>query len=301
MEKKNSSVAGKIFSFPLYCLLALLLSSSVAPFYFLKGLLDNIVPGSVSSSAIWKTSWMYVIFIGIWIVFFLVVLISKKARPMVHTLGTKPRGNNILMLLLGLILGFGMNFFVAFVAMQSGNITINFDSFQILPFIVVLFAVFIQCGAEEIVDRVFLYQLTARKYKSPLVPIIGTSIFFSLMHIGNPGVTPLALINIVLIGVFYALSVYYFDSVWFCIAHHTAWNFTQNIILGLPNSGQVTDFSVFKLDTATATEGFAYSVKFGVEGTVLSSIVIAVGIIAILVYGKFIAKDKKPINVWAEA
>ncbi len=31
---------------------------------------------------------------------------------------------------------------------------------------------------------------------------------------------------------------------------HMAWNYTQNIIFGLPNSGIVSGFSLFKLDAA---------------------------------------------------
>ena len=71
---------------------------------------------------------------------------------------------------------------------------------------------------------------------------------------------------------------------WCASAIHAAWNFTQNIIFGLPNSGQVSPFSIFKLTAAKDT--FAYNVDFGVEATILSMIVEIVGIVLVVVIGQ---------------
>ena len=100
----------------------------------------------------------------------------------------------------------------------------------------------------------------------------------------------LAIVNIALMGILCSFICYYMDSLWCAMALHTAWNYTQNIILGLPNSGVVSILSIFKLDASTALDSFAYNVGFGVEGTVVSAIV-QIAAIA-LIYYKY--KDKKP-------
>jgi hypothetical protein len=46
------------------------------------------------------------------------------------------------------------------------------------------------------------------------------------------------------------------------------WNFTQNFIFGLPNSGLVSEASIFHLDAANGISNLIYSYEFGVEGAV---------------------------------
>jgi hypothetical protein len=47
---------------------------------------------------------------------------------------------------------------------------------------------------------------------------------------------------------------------------HTGWNFTQNYLFGLPNSGLVSEASVFHLDAANGITNLIYDWDFGVEG-----------------------------------
>ncbi len=48
------------------------------------------------------------------------------------------------------------------------------------------------------------------------------------------------------------------------MAMHTAWNFMQNIVLGLPNSGANVPYSIFKLEEG-ASNSFFYDTGFGIE------------------------------------
>ena len=84
------------------------------------------------------------------------------------------------------------------------------------------------------------------------------------------------------IGIIFSLIVYYYNSLWAAMCFHTLWNYTQNIIFGLPNSGAVSEYSIFKLEAASATSGFFYDVGFGVEGSIGSTLVLAVVLAAIL-------------------
>ena len=158
----------------------------------------------------------------------------------------------------------------------------------------VFLAVFIQSGSEEILCRGFFYQRMRREFRNPWVSVIGNALLFGALHLGNKGVTALGVLNIILFGIFMSLIIYYYESMWMAIAVHTAWNFSQSIVLGLPNSGIVFDFSVFKLDAASARNSFAYHVNFGIEGTIFSTVLIAVVIVILLVLNK----KRQGDNLW---
>jgi hypothetical protein len=118
------------------------------------------------------------------------------------------------------------------------------------------------------------------------------------MHMGNPGFTATAGSQIFLAGVIWSLIVYYYDSIWVAFWFHAAWNYTQNIIFGLPNSGIISEYSIFKLEAASARNGLFYNVNFGVEGSIGSSLILLVMIIVLIVINR--GKPEKR-DYWAEA
>ena len=114
--------------------------------------------------------------------------------------------------------------------------------------------------------------------------IVINSLVFMSMHLPNPGVTALGLTQVFIVGIIFSLFVYYYNGLWIAAAFHAAWNFTQSIFFGLPNSGIVSAYSVFRLDAASATNGFFYNVNFGVEGSVGAVLIlIAVGVAVFLI------------------
>ncbi|MCR5200112.1 MAG: CPBP family intramembrane metalloprotease [Saccharofermentans sp.] len=240
---------------------------------------------------------MYFSTIVQWVVFLGYPLLFKKDRPMVKALTPKAKGNNIKMFLIGLLLGGGQNALCILFAVLHGDVHLVFDSFKPLPLIAILIAVFIQSSSEELMCRNFLYQRLARGHKSPLVPILGNSLIFMVLHLMNPGISAVPIIHLVAIAVLYSLFVYYFDSIWLPMAAHTAWNYTQNIIFGLPNSGIVPTFSIFRLEASTATSNFIYDPSFGVEGAPLALLfTVAIIVVTIILGRKY--KEKEPLKVW---
>lgn len=109
------------------------------------------------------------------------------------------------------------------------------------------------------------------------------------------GVLPI--VQLLVVGVLFSLFVYYYNGLWIACAFHTAWNFTQSILFGLPNSGVVSAYSVFRLDAASATDGLFYSVDFGVEGSI-GAVVILAAVLALIMW---INHGKgEHTDVWAE-
>ena len=245
----------------------------------------SLISESFASSDSWVMAQLYLLFIGIWAVMLLRLWLSKKDRSILAVVGPKARGNNGKMLLIGAAIGFGLNAFCVLVAWLHKDIVLYFDSFRPLSLAAIFVAVFIQSSAEELVCRGFLYQKLLRSYRNPAVAIIGNSLLFGILHLFNDGVTALSIVNIVVVAIFFSLIVYYTDSLWCVFMAHTAWNYTQNIIFGLPNSGIVSTFSVFKLDASTAVNSFAYNVGFGIEGTVVADVMLILAAAAVWAWG----------------
>ena len=143
---------------------------------------------------------------------------------MLKAWGYNREGNTIKAAVIGALLGFGTNGFSILMSVLMGDIKLSYFGFNPAILLGFLFVVFIQSAAEEITDRLYLYQKLRRRYKSPLIAILV-----------NP-----------------------------------------------PNSGVVSEYSIFKLEAASATSGFFYDVGFGVEGSIGSTLVLAVVLAAIL-------------------
>ena len=240
---------------------------------------------SFAASDAWGMAQLYLAFIGIWVLMLLRIRLSKKDRSILTAVGPKARGNNGKMLLVGAAIGFGLNTFCILIAWLHKDIVLYFDSFRPVALVGLFIAVFIQSSAEELACRGFLYQKLLRSYRNPAVAVIGNSLFFGILHLLNDGVTVLSIVNIVMVALLFSLIVYYTDSLWCAFMAHAVWNYTQNIIFGLPNSGIVSSFSVFKLDASTAMNSFAYNVGFGIEGTVVADVVLILATAAVYLWG----------------
>ncbi|MBQ3392699.1 MAG: CPBP family intramembrane metalloprotease [Lachnospiraceae bacterium] len=242
----------------------------------------------------------YFEFYGIWIVFLLVILIFRSNRPMWKAFSLNGHGNNAFAIAAGILLGFGMNGFCVLMSCLMGDIKLSYSGFVPLPFFLFLFSVLIQSGAEEIVDRCYLYQKLRRRYRPPAVAVLVNSLIFMALHGMNPGLTWTGLLQVFLIGLLFSLIVYYWDSLWTAIWAHTTWNFSQSIVFGLPNSGIVSKYSVFRLDAASARDGLFYSTGFGVEGSIGASLIIGAAVAIVLVFA-FKTKRGEYCDHWKEA
>jgi hypothetical protein len=109
---------------------------------------------------------------------------------------------------------------------------------------------------------------------------------FGLMHLGNDGISALALADLIICGIAYSMLRWYSGSIWTCFGIHTMWNFTQNFLFGLPNSGLVSEASVFHLDAATGISNWIYSYEFGVEGGVPAVFIDLLLMVVILILAK---------------
>lgn len=229
---------------------------------------------------------MYFETFGTWVVGAGYMALTKKNRPILKQLTPAAPGNTLPLLLIGFAVGFGLNAFCVLVAWLHGDLALSFAQCDPLWLVLIFLAVFVQSSSEEMLCRGFLYQRLLRCYKRPAVAIVGNSLLFSVLHLLNDGVTLLSLYNIFIVGVLFSLMVYELDSIWCAMAMHTAWNFTQNILFGLPNSGIMSPYSVWVNDSAASRDSFAYNVGFGIEATVVSAVVLTLACVVLLYIGQ---------------
>ncbi len=223
----------------------------------------------------------YLPFVGTGVLTLIYTRITRKDIFHLYFRGSK--GNNLKMLGLGLLTGFGMNGACILVAFLHGDIRLEMGSISLLWLVIAFLVVFIQSATEELLVRGYLFYHVRERYGVRLALIL-SSLFFAALHILNDGVTVLALINIAAIGLFYALSVQYLDSLWFAMANHTMWNFTQNLIFGLPNSGLAADASVFA--PVSAESSLCYDASFGVEASLPATVVCLAGAAVVVLWAR---------------
>ena len=227
----------------------------------------------------------YLTFIGIDAVVLLYCALAEK--DVLRSFGAARRGggkgNTAKGLLWGLLVGFGTNAVCILVAWLAGNVDFSVGRFQPLYLLASFVMVAIQSGAEELLTRGYIFGALSRRY-SVWVALACNALLFGALHLMNTGVTVLSIVNIVVYGVLLSLVMIYHGSLWFCITMHTSWNFTQNYLFGLPNSGLVSQQSFLHLEAAR--DSVLYNALFGVEGGIVCTVVIGLCCVAAILLGR---------------
>ncbi len=271
---------------------AILFISEIIGGLFISRLVKGLfTSGLIRGDVYIYTFIMYILFIDIWIGVLFVLFIFKNNHYIIDKITTKTKGNNMANLFWGLFIGFVLNGLCALIAMINGDFTLRFSQFEIFRAFGLFFAVFVQSSAEELLCRGFMYQRLLKSTNSPAFAIIFNSLFFAALHLFNNGMSILPFYCILIFGVLASMLVYYFDSLWMVMGLHAMWNFTQSILLGLPNSGNNVPYSIFKIGSSVKGS-FAYNPIFGLEGTILSCVLMTACCVALYLW-----KSKKKVEM----
>ena len=153
----------------------------------------------------------------------------------------------------------------------------RFESIHLNPYslIFVIFTIpfwILQGTAEEVVSRAWLLPQLASRTNLKLAVLI-SSLFFTLLHMGNSGLTPLSLVNLFLFGVAMALYLLKTDTVWGVAGIHGAWNFAQGNLFGILVSGQQSGTSLMTF-LPQGNQDWLSGGSFGIEGSIMTSLVL---------------------------
>lgn len=157
---------------------------------------------------------------------------------------------------------------------MDGVRSLDFIGFRMIAQDLVLALLLFALAAafEELLFRGFPFQTLLRGGVPAVVPIILLSIFFGLVHLGNPSHTKLATVNTILAGLWLAVAYLKTRSLWFPTALHLGWNWTMGAFFGLPVSGLKFVQHPVLLSTSEAPlwlTGGSYGCEGGVTATVV--------------------------------
>lgn len=230
------------------------------------------------------------------LVFFRVKVIEKRSFS---SIGFN-KNNWLKKYSLGFLIGLAMMSIIVLILLPFGYITIEKNPIQpvgvsaIASVLVILFGWIIQGATEEIVTRGWLLNVLSTKYNIG-VGLLISSTLFGLIHLTNPNVNYIAVINIILVGLFYGLYVIKTNDLWAVCGMHSAWNFAQGNIFGFKVSG--LDVSVGSLiDLNLVGSDFVTGGIFGPEAGITATFILLASIGILLFIDKKRYFSNKPLK-----
>ena len=118
-----------------------------------------------------------------------------------------------------------------------------------------------------------------------VIAILLNSLVFSLLHLLNPGVSLIAVINIMLIGIFFSVYFLRTGNIWGVGAIHSIWNFMQGNVFGMEVSGMKMSCSFFS-SVSDPSKSFWNGGSFGAEGGFSVTVVLIVALLLLLLIPK---------------
>ncbi len=204
----------------------------------------------------------------------------KIEKRSLSSMGFRKQGW-LLHYLKGYAIGTGMLVLCALILWLMGDLDFAFARKIPVLYILAFFVGFVIQGmSEEVLVRgYFMVSLTNRCHVAAAVGI--SSVAFAMLHLSNPGISPLALLNLTLFGVFMAVYVLRTDNLWGACAIHSAWNFAQGNLVGIRVSGtaQLPSVAIMR---PQGEQALFHGGEFGLEGGLIVTIVTLAAIVLTL-------------------
>jgi len=189
----------------------------------------------------------------------------------------------------GFITGFLLMIIGTLFLIVNGNLIIDKIEFHSLSLLESICLFLIVALNEEIILRGYIlrnFMDSMNKY----IALIISSLLFMAMHLFNPNISFVGMLNIFLAGLLLGITYIFTKNLWFPIALHFSWNFFQGPVFGYKVSGTTTSSLITQSlnGNEILTGG-----KFGLEGSILASILCS---LAILIYWKIYKQNESQTN-----
>ncbi len=186
--------------------------------------------------------------------------------------------NKIKSYLKGSILGFITLLIIIIFIVIFTKSTIGLSNIVVKPLILYLIFFIFQGASEEFIIRGILLPLISKRYGIYAGVIISSSIF-AILHLFNPGITIVSVLNLFLAGIWFAYLYIYYQNIIIVCAIHSIWNYALNCIFGLQVSGIDLNASILNISIPNSANTLISGGKFGPEGSIFTTIVLAIFII----------------------
>lgn len=244
-----------------------------------------------------NTDWYAIFSLFATVVMIAVVLLFCRLvqKRKLNTLGFVKQGA-LKEYLKGIVIGFLMFSLAVLICVLTGSLKISGikDTFELPVFLLFAAGFLVQGMAEEVLCRGYFMVSLGRRYVMPVAVCINAAAFAAL-HLLNPGIAPLAIINLFLFGVFASVCFIQTENIWMVAAIHSVWNLVQGNVYGIKVSGMDTSCSLL---SSIATEGreMMHGGAFGLEGGLAVTIVLTAATLCFL----FLKKDSGDDAAWEE-
>ncbi len=220
------------------------------------------------------------------LVFFRVKVIEKRSLSFIGF----NKNNWIKKYLFGFLIGIIMMSIIVLILLPFGYISIEKSPIQpigvasLSSILVILIGWIIQGATEEILIRGWLLDVLITKYNIGFGLLISSTLF-GVLHLANPNVNYIAVINIILVGIFYGIYVIKTNDLWAVCGMHSAWNFAQGNIFGFDVSGISVSIGSL-IDLNLIGNDFITGGIFGPEAGIVATFVLLVSIMVLLFIDK---------------
>lgn len=184
---------------------------------------------------------------------------------------------------IGLALGFSIFTVCTLISYLCGGL--EFAGFTLgnnLGWILLFLGGFILQGMqEEILLRGYFMTSLSNKMSLDMAIVIN-AVLFGVLHVFNGGITVLAIVNLILFGLFASLYAVRTNNIWGIAGFHTAWNFVQGNVYGIKVSGNLVDASVMSFGPKGAD--LLSGGDFGIEGSIITTLVLGISCVALVLW-----------------
>jgi len=190
----------------------------------------------------------------------------------------------------GILLGFVLqSLTIGVIYLNKGFSVISVNS---VAYVIPSLAMVTAAILEEVLFRGIIFRITEEKLGSYMAPAI-SALIFGAIHLVNPNSTLVSGLAVAIeAGLLLGAAYIYTRNLWFPIAIHFAWNFTQSGIYGASTSGHAITKSL--LTTKIGGSQMISGGQFGPEGSVQALIFCLVATIILLVLSHRQNKIIKP-------
>jgi membrane protease YdiL (CAAX protease family) len=148
-------------------------------------------------------------------------------------------------------------------------------------------------AVEEVCIRGYVLAAASRSW-GPRGGLLFSALVFAALHSLNPHIAdyPLAVVGLILAGLYLGLVVRVTGNLWLAIFLHTGWNLMEGPIFGLPVSGMDVPASVFR--TSASGPDFWTGGSFGPEAGMLLCFLLIIHLAALWAVRPWVAPAKPP-------
>jgi len=211
-----------------------------------------------------------------------------QLRPK-HFPGLKTIFKSKIGVLQGFLLGFILILIIFLLILAFNQIQVSIsDRFTLLYGIQSILLFLFISQAEEIFMRGIVLRYLMLIENTEKQAILISAIIFALLHMLNPNITGIGVLNIFLAGILLAQTFIYSNfNIWVSIGLHWAWNFFQSSIFGFSVSG-IKMQSLFT--HKEAGQNIINGGSFGLEGSLITVFMMIIAILALYLWNITIRK-----------